>query len=58
MRVFNLIDEYTRECNCIHADRVIGAEEVLRVAIGSMVLLNTSAVTMTRVHREGNPAVA
>lgn len=29
LRVFNLIDEYTRECHCIHADRAIRAEDVL-----------------------------
>ncbi|WP_309381424.1 integrase core domain-containing protein [Cerasicoccus frondis] len=27
--VFNLIDEYTRECHCIHSDRAIKAEDVL-----------------------------
>ena len=31
LRTFNLIDEYTRECHCIHADRAIKAGEVLRV---------------------------
>lgn len=31
LRVFNLIDEYTRECHCIHADRAIKATDVLRV---------------------------
>lgn len=31
LRTFNLIDEYTRECHCIHADRQIGAADVLRV---------------------------
>ena len=29
LRVFNLIDEYTRECHCIHADRCIKAADVL-----------------------------
>lgn len=29
LRVFNLIDEYTRECHCIHSDRAIRAEDVL-----------------------------
>ncbi len=31
LRVFNLIDEHTRECHCIHADRAIKAEDVLVV---------------------------
>ena len=31
LRTFNLIDEYTRECHCIHADRAIKAEDVLGV---------------------------
>jgi putative transposase len=29
LRTFNLIDEFTRECHCIHADRTIGATDVL-----------------------------
>ncbi len=29
LRTFNLIDEYTRECHCIHADRAIKAADVL-----------------------------
>jgi hypothetical protein len=29
IRIFNLIDEHTRECHCIHADRKIRAEDVL-----------------------------
>jgi len=29
LRAFNLIDEYTRECHCIHADRAIKAADVL-----------------------------
>ena len=31
LRTFNLIDEYTGECHCIHADRTIKAEDVLGV---------------------------
>jgi transposase InsO family protein len=31
LRTFNLIDEYTRQCHCIHADRQIRAEDVLKV---------------------------
>lgn len=31
LRAFNLIDEYTRECHCIHADRAIKAADVLSV---------------------------
>jgi putative transposase len=31
LRVFNLIDEFTRECHCIHADRSIKAADVLRL---------------------------
>jgi len=31
LRAFNLIDEYTRECHCIHADRTIKAQDVLEV---------------------------
>ena len=31
LRTFNLIDEYTRECHRIHADRTIKAEDVLGV---------------------------
>jgi len=31
LRTFNLIDEYTRECHCIHADRAIKAEDVLDI---------------------------
>jgi len=31
LRTFNLIDEYTRECHSIHADRTIKAEDVLGV---------------------------
>jgi len=31
IRIFNLIDEHTRECHCIHADRKIRAEDVLRL---------------------------
>jgi len=31
LRAFNLIDEYTRECHCIHADRAIKASDVLKV---------------------------
>jgi transposase InsO family protein len=30
LRVFNLVDEFTRECHCIHADRAIKAKDVLR----------------------------
>jgi transposase InsO family protein len=30
VRTFNLIDEYTRECHCIWANRAIKAEDVLR----------------------------
>jgi len=29
LRAFNLIDEYTRECHCIHADRAIKSTDVL-----------------------------
>ena len=29
LRTFNLVDEYTRECHCIHADRRIRATDVL-----------------------------
>ena len=29
LRAFNLIDEFTRECQCIHADRAIKASDVL-----------------------------
>jgi len=29
LRAFNLIDEFTRECHCIHADRAIKASDVL-----------------------------
>jgi putative transposase len=29
LRAFNLIDEYTRQCHCIHADRAIKASDVL-----------------------------
>jgi putative transposase len=31
LRAFNLIDEYTRECHCIHADRAIKAIDVLEL---------------------------
>lgn len=31
LRCFNLIDEYTRECHCIHADRTIRSTDVLAV---------------------------
>ena len=31
LRTFNLIDEYTRECHCIHADRAIKATDVVAV---------------------------
>lgn len=31
LRVFNLIDEFTKECHCIHSDRAIKATDVLRV---------------------------
>lgn len=31
LRTFNLIDEYIRECHCIHADRTIRAADVLSV---------------------------
>ncbi len=31
LRTFNLIDEYTRECHCIHADRAIKASDVLTI---------------------------
>ena len=31
LRAFNLIDEFTRECHCIHADRTIKAADVLAV---------------------------
>jgi len=31
LRCFNLIDEHTRECHCIHADRAIKASDVLGV---------------------------
>jgi putative transposase len=31
LRVFNLIDEFTRECHCIHADRSITAADVLQL---------------------------
>ncbi|MBK1860136.1 DDE-type integrase/transposase/recombinase, partial [Cerasicoccus arenae] len=31
LKVFNLIDEHTRECHVIHAAREIKAEDVLRV---------------------------
>ena len=31
LRVFNLIDEFTKECHCIHSDRAIKATDVLTV---------------------------
>ena len=31
LRVFNLIDEFTKECHCIHSDRAIKAVDVLAV---------------------------
>lgn len=31
LRAFNLIDEFTRECHCIHADRAIKSADVLGV---------------------------
>ena len=31
LRAFNLIDEFTQECHCIHADRTIKAADVLSV---------------------------
>jgi transposase InsO family protein len=31
LRTFNLIDEYTRHCHCIHADRAIRAADVITV---------------------------
>ena len=31
LRVFNLIDEFTKECHCIHSDRAIKAVDVLSV---------------------------
>ncbi len=31
LRCVNLIDEFTRECHCIHADRSIKADDVLAV---------------------------
>lgn len=31
LRTFNLIDEYTRHCHCIHADRAIRASDVITV---------------------------
>ena len=31
LRIFNLIDEHTKECHSIHADRAIKARDVLRV---------------------------
>ena len=31
LRLFNLIDEYTRECHRIHADRCIKAADLLRL---------------------------
>ena len=36
LRAFNLIDECTRECHCIHADRKIKAEDVLTVLQGAI----------------------
>ena len=36
LRAFNLLDEYTREGHCIHADRTIGSEDVLKVLQGAM----------------------
>lgn len=33
---FNLIDEYTRECHCIHADRAVKASDVLELPQGAM----------------------
>lgn len=33
LRIFNLIDEYTRECHCIHADRAIRAADVLAILL-------------------------
>jgi transposase InsO family protein len=31
LRTFNLIDEFTRQCHCIHADRAIKAADVLSI---------------------------
>ena len=31
LRVFNMIDEFTKECHCIHSDRPIKATDVLAV---------------------------
>lgn len=31
LRVFNMIDEFTKECHCIHSDRAIKATDVLAV---------------------------
>jgi len=36
LRAFNLIDEYTGECHCIHVDRTLKAEAVLQVLQGAM----------------------
>lgn len=41
LRVFNLIDEYTRHCHCIHADRSIRADDVLRVLQEAIALYGT-----------------
>jgi len=48
LRAFNLIDEFTRECHCIHADRAIKAPDVLALlqkAIGEHGAPNASART-------------
>jgi transposase InsO family protein len=36
LRAFNLIDEYARECHCIHADRAIKAADVLELLQGAL----------------------
>ncbi len=36
LRAFNLIDEFTRECHCIHADRAIKATDVLDILQGAI----------------------
>jgi transposase InsO family protein len=62
LRTFNLIDEYTRECHCIHADRAIKATDVLdllREAIEHNGVPEVHPLRQRpRVHCQGHPEVA
>jgi hypothetical protein len=55
--VFNLIDEFTRECHCIHADRSIQAADVLQLLLEAISIqaADVLQLLLEAIERNGPP---